>query len=175
MKTFSNPIIIEYKTKTGTPQCLAEFLHLLCRKGTVFCVCVTLFYVDILLKISSSFDFVKQLFKNISTKLILKIEEISRAARNKGRTGKLLRFSFPFKKRKNYILNEKFNSDMVTIRALFLKIKLLPSKFSGRIWEISPTFFLLACSNTKCRIPLLTKLTTMKLKIDVFSVSMIFL
>ena len=56
---------------------MVEFLPLLCRKEKFSCVGVTLFYVYILLKTSSSVEFVKWLFKSILTKLILRIEEIS--------------------------------------------------------------------------------------------------
>ena len=51
---------------------MVEFRHLLCRKEKFFCV-----GVRILLKILSSVEFVKWLFKNILTNLILKIGEIS--------------------------------------------------------------------------------------------------
>ena len=47
---------------------MVEFLHLLCRNEKCFCVGVTLFYKCILLKTSSSEEFVKWLFKNILTK-----------------------------------------------------------------------------------------------------------
>ena len=55
---------------------MVEFLDLLCRKEKFYSVGVTLFYVRILFKTSSSVEFVKWLFKNILTKLILKIQEI---------------------------------------------------------------------------------------------------
>ena len=63
------------QTERDNPWQIVEFFHLLCSK--VFCVGLTLFHMCILLKISSSVEYVKWLFKNILTKLILKIEEIS--------------------------------------------------------------------------------------------------
>ena len=52
-----------------------------------FCVIANLFYLCVWLKISSSAGFVKQQFKNILTKLIFKIEEISTFKQNLLRSG----------------------------------------------------------------------------------------
>ena len=84
---------------------------------------------------------------------------------------------FLLKKLKRSILNEKFNQQMATIWALFLKISELFSSFRESAGEISTA---LPSSYTPvviraCRILLLTKFTIMKLKTDVFSISTIFL
>ena len=66
---------------------------------------------------------------------------------------------------------------MTKIRTLFMKISALSSNFQGNAGETPP-------SSPSCyapvvlrkyRIPLLTKFAILKLKIDLFSVSMIFL
>ena len=65
---------------------------------------------------------------------------------------------------------------MTKIRILFPKIRSLSSDFQESTGETSPSP---ACPSPvairKCRIPLLTKFVILKLKIDLFSVSMIFL
>ena len=67
------------QTERNAPRYLLELFHLFVEKRSFFCVDVTLFYVCILLKISSSAEFVKSIFKNIFKKLILRIEETSTA------------------------------------------------------------------------------------------------
>ena len=97
-------------------------------------------------------------------------------SRTKGQTGKKFRF-FLLDKLRNCILNEKFNPKMTKIRTLFLKIRALSSNFQESAGETSPF-----CPSSyapvvirKYRIPLLTKFAIVKLKIDLFRVSMIFL
>ena len=73
-------------------------------------------------------------------------------------------------------LNEKFD-DMTKVGRLFPKIRALSSNFKKSVGETSPS----PPSNyapiviRKYRIPLLTKFVIVKLKIDLYSVSMIFL
>ena len=66
---------------------------------------------------------------------------------------------------------------MTKIRILFLKIRALSSNFQETVGETSP-FPASSYSPVvirKYRIPLLTKFVILKLKIDLFSVSFIFL
>ena len=97
-------------------------------------------------------------------------------SRTKNQTGKNFGF-FLQDKFSNCILNEKFNSKISKIRTLFLKIRALSSNFQESAGETSPS-----CPSSyapvvirKYRIPLLTKFAIVKLKIDLFTVSMIFL
>ena len=78
MKAFNYPLIREHRLIEMPVDIWMNFFIYL-QKREVFCVGVTLFYVCILLKNSSSVEFVKSLFKNIFRKLILRIEEISTA------------------------------------------------------------------------------------------------
>ena len=80
-------------------------------------------------------------------------------------------------KLKNCILNEKFDLSLIKIRTLFPKIRALSSNFKEIEEDTSPfppsSYASLVI--TKYRIPLLTKFAIVKLKIDLFSVSIIFL
>ena len=80
-------------------------------------------------------------------------------------------------KLKNCILNEKFDLSMIKIRTLFPKIRALSSNFQESEEETSPSppSSYASVVIRKCRIPLFTKFAIVKLKIDLFSVSMIFL
>ena len=66
---------------------------------------------------------------------------------------------------------------MTKIRILFPKIRALSSNFQESAGEISPSphSSYAPVVIRKYRIPLLTKFVILKLKIDIFSVSMIFL
>ena len=66
---------------------------------------------------------------------------------------------------------------MTKIRTLFLKIRALSSNFQESPGETSPSppSSYSSVVIRKYRIPLLTKFVTLKLKIDLFSVSLIFL
>ena len=90
----------------------------------------------------------------------------------KGQTGKNFRF-FLLGKLRNCILNEKFNPKMTKIRTLFLKIRALFSNFQETAGETSPSGYTPVVIR-KYRILLLTKFAIVKLKIDIFRVSMIF-
>ena len=94
-------------------------------------------------------------------------------SRTKGQTGKNFRF-FLLDKLRNCILNEKFNPKMTKIRTLFLKIRALSSNFQESAGETSPCSYKPVVIR-KNRISLLTKLVIVKLKIDLFRVSIIFL
>ena len=97
-------------------------------------------------------------------------------SRTKGQTGTKFGFFF-LDKLRNCILNEKLNPKMTKIRTLFLKIKALSSNFQespGETPPSSPSSYALVVIR-KYRIPLLTEFAIMKLKIDLFRVSMIFL
>ena len=85
-------------------------------------------------------------------------------------------FSFQ-EKLKSYILNEKFNPQITTIRILFSKIRATSSKIQESAEETSPSppSSYAPVVIKKYRIPLLTKFVILKLKIDIFSVSIIFL
>ena len=76
LKAFNYPIFREHRLREIPLDMWLSF-SIYFAEREVFCFGVTLFYVCIWLKISSSVEFVKWLFKNILTKLILKIEEIS--------------------------------------------------------------------------------------------------
>ena len=96
-------------------------------------------------------------------------------SRTKGQTGKDFRF-FLLDKLRNCILNEKFNPKITKIRTLFLKIRALVSNFKESARETphtSPSSYAPVVIR-KYRIPLLTKFAIVKLKIDLFRVSMIF-
>ena len=78
---------------------------------------------------------------------------------------------------RNCILNEKFNPKMTKISTLFLKIRAPSSNFQESAGETSPSSL---SSYTpvvirKYTIPLLIKFAIVKLKIDLFRVSMVFL
>ena len=66
---------------------------------------------------------------------------------------------------------------MTKIRILFLKIRALSSNFQENAGETSPSppSSYVPVVIRKYGIPLLTKFVTLKLKIDLFSVSLIFL
>ena len=97
-------------------------------------------------------------------------------SRTNGQTGKNFGF-FLLDKVRDCILNEKFNPKMTKIRTLFLKIRALFSNFQESAGETSPSSpsSYAPVVIRKYRIPLLTKFAIVKLKIDLFSVSMIFL
>ena len=97
-------------------------------------------------------------------------------SKTKGQTGKNFGFFFPEILR-NCILNEKFNPKMTKIRTRFFKIRALSSNFQesgGETSSSSPTSYA-PVEIRKYRIHLLTKFAIVKLKIDLFSVSMIFI
>ena len=66
---------------------------------------------------------------------------------------------------------------MIKVRILFPKVRALSSNFQESAEEISPFphFTYAPVVTRKYRIPLLTKFVILKLKIDLFSVTMIFL
>ena len=97
-------------------------------------------------------------------------------SRKTGQTGKNFRF-FLLDKLRNCNLNQKFNPKMTKIRILFLKIRALFSNFQESTGETSPSSpsSYAPVVIRKYRIPLLIKFAIVKLKIDLFRVSMVFL
>ena len=80
-------------------------------------------------------------------------------------------------KLKNCILNQKFSLYMIKISTLFLKVRALSSNFQECEVESfpSPPSSYAPVVIRKYRMPLFTKFAIVKLKIDLFSVFMIFL
>ena len=75
VKAFNYPLIREHRLREMP---LDIWLNLV-EKEKFFCIGLTLVHVCVLFKISSPVEFVKSLFKNMLSKLIHRIDEISQA------------------------------------------------------------------------------------------------